>query len=220
MKESRQAMVELLRAGNYPEVLQKFGARRKTVRSLRSLLYAEEALVKWRAVSMFGWLAAERPDLIAQEVDRLIWSLNDEAGSIGRGAPECVGEIGRNNIGLVQHGIDVVIHYIEDPETCRPPNRNTEILVGVLWALGRLGGGKPKRVQKVMPVLVSFTNDPETRVRAHAAWSLGQIGGAEAKERLKALTGDEGATLLYENEELKEKTVAGIAREALARLGR
>ncbi len=220
MKESRQAIAALLRARKYPDVLVTFGAHRKTVRSLRSLLYAEEALLKWRAVSMFGWLAAERPDLIAQEVDRLIWSLNDEAGSIGRGAPECIGEIGRNNIGLVQHGVDVVIHYIEDPETCRLPNRNTEILLGVLWALGRLGRGKPKRVRKVMPVLLSFAEDPETAVRGHAAWSLGQIGGAEAKERLRGLTGDTGMTLLYEDEQLNEKTVAEIAREALADLDR
>ncbi len=209
-------MAELLRARKYPEVLGAFGAHRKTVRSLRSLLYAEEALVKWRTVSMFGWLAAERPDLVAQEVDRLIWSLNDEAGSIGRGAPECIGEIGRNNIGLVQHGVDVVIHYIEDPETCRPPNRNAEILIGVLWALGRLGGGKPKRVQKVMPVLLSFTEDPDAAVRGVAAWSLGQIGGADATARLQGLTEDTGMTQVYENEQLNEKTVAAIAREALA----
>jgi HEAT repeat protein len=220
MKGSRDAITELLRARRYAEILVTCGAHRKTVRSLRSLLYAEEALLKWRAVSMFGWLAAERPDLIAQEVDRLIWSLNDEAGSIGRGAAECLGEIGRKNIGLVQHGVDVVIHYIEDPETCRPPNRNTEILLGVLWALGRLGGGKPKRVQKVMPVLLSFTEDPEPAVRGHAAWSLGQIGGPEAKERLNRLTQDAGVTLLYENEVLNEKAVAAIAQEALAHLNR
>ncbi len=217
MRNAKATARELLRDGCYPDILSRLGENRKTVRVLRSLLYEEEPLVKWRAVTMFGWLARENPKLIASEVERLIWSLNDEAGSIGRGAPETLGEIVRNNSRLGEDGGGIVAHYIEDPETCRPPNRNLEILIGVLWAIGRMGERRPDDVKDVLAAVESFCEDPDSNVRGHAVWALGRIRSSDSAEAIRNRLEDPGRAIVYETEQLRDSTVGELAREALLR---
>jgi HEAT repeat protein len=218
MSDSKEVVKEFLRGKQYQMVLDLLGKRRKTVRVLRSILYEEDALLRWRAVTMFGKLAASNPELVRKEVSSLLWSMSDEAGAIGRGAPETIGEIGRNNIHLAGNAVNAVIHYLDDSETCRPPNRNVEILIGVLWATGRAGEKNKSLMKDILPALETFLDDTEPEVRGHAAWSLGQIGAGEAQQKLSRMTDDQEMILLYENEELQQKSVAMIAEEALARI--
>jgi hypothetical protein len=218
MSDSREAIREFLRGKHYQSVLDLPGNKRKTVRVLRSILYEEDTLLRWRAVTMFGKLAASNPELVRKEVSSLLWSMNDEAGAIGRGAPETIGEIGRNNIHLAGNAVKAVIHYLDDPETCRPPNRNIEILTGVLWAIGRAGEKNKSFVKEIVPALETFLDDTEPEVRGHAAWSLGRIGAETAQQKLSRMSDDQEMILLYENEELQRKSVAMIAEEALARI--
>ncbi len=217
MDDPRETIKEFLRGRKYQEILDLLGENRKIVRLLRSILYDDEPIIRWRAVTLFGMLAVEKPGWIKKEVSRLLWTLNDESGSIGRAAPESIGEIARNNIHLAEDAVEVVIQYLKDPETCRPPNRNVEILTGVLWAIGRVGSRHLSLVKKVIPVIESFLEDPEPSVRGHAAWCLGQLDGEDTRERLEKLSRDKGMTLLYENEELRLKSVALIVEEALTR---
>jgi hypothetical protein len=182
------------------------------------LVYEQDELLRWRAISMFGWLAGNNPKLISKEVHRLTWSLNDEAGSIGRGAPEVIGEIARNNIELARDGVKIITHYLKDPETCRPPNRNIDILNGILWGLGRVASKHPSLVADAAPLMLSFLDDPDSRVRGHAAWSLGRMNAAAARAALHGLADDPAAVLLYEDEELRKTSVGVIAGEAIARL--
>ncbi len=214
----RETLKKFLREGKFAEVAAKWGGTRKTVRYLRSLLYDPQDLVRWRAVTMLGWLSTRYPDLIRPEADRLIWSLNDESGSIGRGAPEALGEIARNNPDLVRDGVEVLIHYIEDPETCRPPNRNLEILTGAIWAVGRIGERYPERVQDVLHELILFLEDPDSGVRGHSAWSLGMIRAEIARKKLEKLLNDPERISLYEEDFLKEETVGRIAAWAVERI--
>jgi hypothetical protein len=218
MKDAKATVKDLLRQQRYSEILERLGEKRRTVRILRSILYEPESLLKWRAVSMFGWLARERPGLIASEVERLIWSLNDEAGSIGRGAAETLGEIAWNNARLVREGGAIVIHYIEDPETCRPPNRNPEILAGVLWAIGRIGNRQPEQVKDVLPTVWTFCEDPDSNVRGHAVWALGQVDMTGSEGVLRKLTHDRGTARVYDKEEIRACTVGELAAEALGKL--
>ncbi len=218
MDDSKEAVKKLLRGKKYQEILNLLGENRKTVRILRSILYEEEALPRWRAVTMFGRLAASNPDLIRKESNRLLWSLNDEAGAIGRAAPETIGEIVRNSAHIAKRAVNVVVHYMDDPETCRPPNRNIEILIGALWAIGRVGERDKALVKDRVPMLESFLEDTDPGVRGHAAWSLGQIGVETVRRSLGRMVDDQEMVQLYENEELQQKSVAMIVEEALARI--
>ncbi|NOY52674.1 MAG: hypothetical protein GXP58_03530 [Deltaproteobacteria bacterium] len=215
MRNDKAAAKKLLREGRYPEILSRLGEKRRTVRLLRSLLYEDERIIKWRAVTMFGRLARENPELIIPEVDRLIWSLNDEAGSIGRSAPETLGEIARNNARIARDGGKVVVHYIEDTETCRPPNRNLEILVGVLWAIGRIGERRPEEVEEVLTTVESFCKDPDANVRGHALWALGRTRVAGFIESIRNCMDDAGSVIIYEDEWLRSCTVGQLAQDAL-----
>lgn len=208
-----------LKESAYGEIITQCGPSRKTVRLLRSLLYSPDDLLRWRTVTMFGWLAENHPKLIAPDVQRLVWSLNDEAGSIGRGAPEAIGEIARNNLPLAREGIHIVAHYLEDRETCRPPKRNLEILIGALWAVGRVGGKHPSVVAEVIPTVASFLADGESGVRGHALWGLGQTGGVDDwRDDVEARVGDAGNVVLYDQEDLRETTVGTIASTVLSSL--
>lgn len=219
MDDPKEIVREFLRGRQYQEILGLLDGNRKIVRLLRSILYDEEPIIRWRAVTLLGMLAVEKPGLIKKEVARLLWSMNDEAGAIGRAAPETIGEIARNNIHLAEEAVKVVIQYIRDPETCRPPNRNVDILIGVLWAIGRAGNRHPSLVKKVIPVVGSFLEDTEPSVRGHAAWCLGQLGVKDAREGLESLLHDQEKLLLYEDEELQEQEVGMIAGTALSRIG-
>jgi len=219
MGDPKEGVKEFLRDKKYQEILNLAGENRKMVRLLRSILYDEEPIIRWRAVTLLGRLAVEKPGWIKNEVSRLLWTLNDESGSIGRAAPETIGEIARNNIRLAEDAVKVVIQYLKDPETCRSPNRNIDILTGVLWAIGRVGNRRPSLVTKVIPVIESFLVDPEPSVRGHAAWCLGQIGVKSAKEGLERLIHDEARFLLYEDDELQEQAVGMISGRALRLIG-
>ncbi len=218
MGDLKARIGERLLKRDYGKILSDCGPSRRTVRLLRSLLYSPDDLLRWRTVTMFGWLAANHPKLIAPDVQRLIWSLNDEAGSIGRGAPETIGEMARNNLPLAREGIHIVAHYLEDRETCRPPKRNLEILIGALWAVGRVGGKHPSVVVEVSPTLLSFLADTDPEVRGHALWALGQIGSENRRDVAEARVGDSGKVVLYEKEDLRETTVGSIASVLLASL--
>lgn len=220
MEDPREAVKQLLREKGYEEVLDLLGKKRKVVRVVRSLLYEEETLLRWRAVSMMGRLAVAQPGWMKKEVERLLWSLNDEAGCIGRSAPEAIGEIARNNIRLARDAAGVVIEYLRDPETCRPPNRNTEVVNGVLWAIGRVGSTERDLVGEILPVVASFLEDPDPAVRGHAAWALGEIGTGGIRQGLEAMIHDGETFLLYEGEELEERSVGLTARQALQRMTR
>ncbi|MGA8139095.1 MAG: hypothetical protein WB948_00290, partial [Desulfobaccales bacterium] len=51
-----------------------------------------------------------------------------------------------------------------------------------------------------------------------AAWALGKAGYCQAAAGLKALTNDENPVIIYDRAELRQVTVAYLAREALASL--
>jgi HEAT repeat protein len=219
MVETRETVKKLLREKQYQEIVRLTEAKLKTVRLIRSLLYEEEAIIRWRAVTLMGKLAAAKPKLVKKDVERLLWSLNDEAGFVGRGAPETIGEIGRTDLQLVKNAVKVVFEYLKDPETCRPPNRNIEIVIGVLWAIGRVGSGHTSFVKEILPTVETFIDDPDPGIRAHAAWCLGQTGAREYRNELIHLVKDKKYAMLYEDEELQEKTVGKITSEALDKMG-
>lgn len=215
---SRSLAKRLLGEKKYREILERLGERRRTVRVLRSILYEEEDLLRWRAVTMMGNIAAWNPDLIRNEVSRLLWSLNEEAGSMGRGAAEAISEIARSSLRLAADAARVVVKLLEDPEVSRPPNRNPDIVIGVLWGIGRLGEKERTFVESCNPDVASFLPDPHPGVRAHAAWCLGHAGDQAALGGLESLVDDKERVLLYEEEELQEKSVGRIAGEAIRRL--
>jgi len=183
-------------------------ADRGVVRTLVSLLYDSDELVRWRAVSALGHLAGAHPELARPLVTRLIWTLNDESGGIGWMSAPALGEIGRRAPPLLRDAVRVVVHYLDEPN----------LLSGALWAIGRLAPVYPAETQEVVPEVSRRCAAADPAVRAHAAFALGEVGDARARHALGDLADDESPVRLYAGGQLVTKQVREWAGEALARL--
>lgn len=212
---ARETLAGLLRENRPEEVIALARKDRRTVRILASLLYHEEELVMWRAVTMLGHLAVAEPELAKPVIARLLWSLAEEASIVGWGSNQALGEIYHRNPDVAGNAGKIAAHFLDDEELSNPANRNTTMLAGSIWAIGEIAGSDPALSMEMAPKLVCFLADPEPQVRAVTAWTLGRLKYSPAAAALEALSGDDAAADVYEDEELKHVTVKDVAVHAL-----
>src|SRR5512143_681930 len=180
MSSLRESLAELLKAGRYDEVTAVVRKNRGASRTILGLLYHDEELVRWRAVSMLGHLAASEPEVVRPLVKRLLWFMSEESSTVGWASAQAIGEIYRRNPDVAGGAIRVVVHYGDDEELSRPENRNTYMLAGSIWAIGNLGDDAPKLAGEMGPFLAGLLADPDPQIRALTAWALGRIKYKEA----------------------------------------
>ncbi len=214
----RETLSELLLARKYQEAMDLVKKRHGNLRILLGLLYSEEELLRWRAVTLLGLVAAEGSTDLAPAVRRLLWFLNEESSTVGWCSAQAIAEIYRNNPGMARDAIRAVLHLSDDEEVSLPANRNTPILAGSVWAIGALAEDEPALVSEMGPALVKFLEDPEPVIRGFSAWALGRMRFAAAKEGLGKLTGDEAVISLYEGDALTNISVARAAGDALEKI--
>ena len=181
---------------------------RRVITALNRLIFDGDALTRWRAVEALGWVAAEDPYLLEKIIARLIYTMNDDSGSIGWTAPQALGEICAADPDLVEDFFPIVISSV-DIEA---------FTAGVAWAVGRVSLVRPDLTIDTGPLLMGLLehNDPE--VRGLASLALGRIGFREAAGRLEGLKGDRHSFPYYSDGNLVERTVGQMAAEALERL--
>jgi hypothetical protein len=173
---------------------------------LLQFLYDPGDLLHWRALEGLGQVAAAQPIQVQKLINRLLWLLNEDSGSFGWGAAAALGEIGRNQISLVSEIIPLFCGFLEK-EFSRGP---------MLWGVGRLAEVAPERLLDVLPMIVPFLTSAQPEVRGLAAWALGKAGYGEAAAELRVLLSDDRPVAIYDRGELRQTTVAELAREALA----
>jgi hypothetical protein len=192
---------------------------RQAISPLIVALFHECATVKWHAVSALGAvvaaLAAEDREAARTVMRRLMWSLNDESGSIGWGAPEALAEIMAGHDGLAEEYAYALVAYMrEDGFYLGLPLLQR----GLMWGVGRLAAVRPDLLKKweapvyLPPYLDS--DDPEVRGLAARAAGILRVDGAQGK--LMVLQNDSSGVFLYRSGELRTMTVGELAREALA----
>jgi len=141
-----------------------------------------------------------------------MWSLNDESGGIGWGAPEAMGEIIASHEGLAKEYASVLISYVRGNGNFleyEPLQR------GAVWGIGRVAQVRPHLVQDALPHLLLFLESPDATVRGLAAWTVGLLGAEAAKPQLEALVGDDTEVSLYLNRRLVRRHMSDLAKEAL-----
>ena len=204
----REQLRKLLREADYPEVLALAATDRRVGEILLQFLYDPRDLLHWRALEALGLLAGAHPRSVQKLINRLLWLLNEDSGSFGWGAAAALGEIGRHQISLVNEIIPMFAGLL-DEEFSRAP---------MLWGVGRLAERHPALLGEILPAVVPFLTSTDSQIRALAAWALGKAGYCQAAAGLKALTNDENPVIIYDRAELRQVTVAYLAREALASL--
>jgi len=207
-KDKLRQVTEILSRGDFPALVALTDTETGITTILVKLLFDPGSLLYWRAIEGLGVLAQSHPRKVTKIISRLLWLLNEESGSFGWGAGAALGEIGRNNLDLVEDIILIMFSLLEE-EFARP---------GLLWGLGRLSQTHPEAVEPAADQIMALLEDPTAQVRANAAWCLGCLASVAAAPALRRLVDDPAGVAVYEEGVLRPATVGDIAREALARL--
>jgi hypothetical protein len=191
---------------------------RQVINPLFSFLLISDEQTRWRAVTAMGAVVARlaEKDMESARVimRRLMWSLNDESGGIGWGAPEAMGEIMACHRGLAKEYVSVLLSYIREDGNFleyEPLQR------GAVWGVGRVAQSRSNLVQDALPHLLSFLASSDAPLRGLAAWAVGLLGGQGARPQLEALLHDDAELTLYLKRRLVRRSVGDLAKEALDR---
>ncbi|MGC9196187.1 MAG: DVU0298 family protein [Syntrophobacteraceae bacterium] len=135
----------LLASSDFEQRLETLGiAPAKIISPLLGFLMETDEPARWRAVRSVGLTvsAMAKQDLESARdiMRRLMWSLNDESGGIGWGAPEAMGEIMAENGNLAREYHRILVSYI-DPNG--NPIENELLEQGVMWGICRLAQKRP-----------------------------------------------------------------------------
>jgi HEAT repeat protein len=203
----------LAEAGQWPP--------RRAVSPLIGLLLHPDERIKWHAVSALGIVVSQLAgmDLEAARtvMRRLIWSLNEESGGIGWGAPETLAEIMAEDGVLAAEFGHLLISYLRPDGS---PLKLPALQRGLMWGLGRLAATRPGLLERVdAPVyLLPYLASEDAEVRGLAARALGLLRVGAARTGLMSLKKDAAEFLLYDRGERAVTTVGRIAGEALDRI--
>jgi hypothetical protein len=145
----------------------------KIVNPLLGFLVEIDELTRWRAVRGVGItvsaMAATNLDSAREIMRRLIWSLNDESGGIGWGAPEAMGEIMAENETLCREYHCILVSYIDENGN---PLENGLLERGVMWGLCRLAQKRPAFLRDWTGPILAQVQSPDPVKRGLALRTL------------------------------------------------
>ncbi|MBF0241522.1 MAG: hypothetical protein HQK64_03485 [Desulfamplus sp.] len=111
----------------------------KSINPLFSFIQNSDEAIKWRAVRAMGQVVAqialENLESARVVMRRLMWSLNDESGGIGWGAPEAMGEIMAQDKRLYDEYYKILLSYLDEDGNFL---EYEPLRKGAIWAVERL----------------------------------------------------------------------------------
>lgn len=223
-RETKRLVLDLLAGDGWEAGLDGLAELgQQAVAPLFSALCNPKPLVRWRAVTGFGAvvaaLAAKTPEKARVVMRRFIWSLNDESGGIGWGAPEAMAEIMTQSPLMATEYHNHVLAYIHE-DHCRPDCylEHAPLRRGAMWGVARLAQVRPELAQAARPDLLCALDDCDGAIRGLAAWASGLLDCTSALPRLEAMLADPSAIELYRDRVLTETTAGALALEAVTRI--
>lgn len=222
-REIRQRLRALLEAEDFHHAMRELRKwpRQRVLRALLASLCEGDEERKGRAVSVLGLLtaelAADNMEEARELMRRLIWSLNEESGSSGWGAPQAMAEIMAVHEGLAEEYAHMLVSYMrEDGNYLENPFLQRDLLRGV----GRLSGARPDLMKNrgADLHLPAFLESRDGVVQGLAAWCAGILEVDEARSRLESLVDEKTEIVLYVGQGLAKRPAGDLAQEALERL--
>jgi len=193
----------------------------RVINPLIGSLCSNDETVRWHAITALGPIVADlaERDLEAARVvmRRFMWSLNDESGGIGWGAPEAMGEIMACHEGLAQEYAHILVAFMREEGFYL----ELELLQrGLMWGIGRLAQVRPSllRQKNAATYLLPYLRSADGAVRGLAAWALGLLQAKEAIPYLEKLSADPGKLRHYINRTFVDETLGNLAEKALANI--
>ncbi|MEE0815740.1 MAG: HEAT repeat domain-containing protein [Desulfovibrio fairfieldensis] len=164
-------------------------------------------------------LVEREPEAARNIIRRFMWHMNEESGNIGWGIPEAFGESLAASPLLAKDFHRVLASYLIDLGRDDNYCDNDLLRRSCYWAVGRLAQARPELCAGARPWLRKGLEDNDVICRGMAAWALAQLPpdfmDTPALRRL-ADAGHEEICELFDGEQLYEKSVSQLAREALA----
>ena len=189
---------------------------RRVINPLFSFLYAQDHLLRWRAVTALGRVTARLADEDREAarvvIRRFMWNLNDESGGIGWGSPEAMGETLASHGGLAEEFASILLSYAREDgnyleyEMLHP---------GLLWGIARLAGARPHLFEGAARHLMPYLESEDPAVRGLAAKIMGLLKVDASRSALERLTNDEAVFQLWEDHRIVERRVGEEATRAL-----
>ncbi len=190
------------------------------INPLFSALCSTSLQVKWHAVSAFGWFvpAIAESNIEAARVimRRFLWSLNDESGGIGWGAPEAMAEIMTMDVRLAEEYLHMLISYTREdgPELFQDGNflELPMLQRGLLWGVGRLCQACKKQMVEtgVGEDLRAYLTSDDAEVPGLAVWCLSLLGDTSAKSDVLTLQHDYREVPIYQDGVFSTYTISEL----------
>lgn len=195
---------------------------------LFSSICREHPVVKWHAVSCMGKAVARIAENDLEEgrvfMRRFLWTLNDESGGIGWGAPESMAEAMCCHRQLGEEYHHMLISYMRGggPEPHQAGNFLEHALLqrGLLWGICQLAEQRVDLFKSKITHndLVIYLTSPDPEVQAQAVRAAGLLQLNELKPQVMSIEQLEYEFLLYEKEQLSHVSLQNIVDEFLIRI--
>lgn len=216
----RKVARSLLHSADFMEELRRLDVSpERLISPLLSLLFETDELVRWRAVRAVAITIAAMAGRSAESarviMRRLIWSLNDESGGIGWGAPEAMGEAMAESELLAREYHRILISYIDEDGNLL---ENDQLEQGVLWGIGTLARARPQLMRESIGPVVRQLSSPDKVKRALALRALNYLRPVpeSATGPTSSLLNDESEVSIYEEGEIRAYRVSDLASDLLA----
>jgi hypothetical protein len=184
---------------------------KKVVNPLISFLYSSNPLLRWHSVTAMGRVVARMADEKMESarvvMRRLMWSLNDESGGIGWGAPEAMGEIMTQSPALAGEYAHILISYADPMGNYL---EHVPLQRGIAWGIGRLAHKNPPLVRAAMEPLICYMRSPDVQLRGLAAWAASALVDPTAHSELKRMLEDNSVITIYLGQRLIEIRIADL----------
>ena len=200
----------------------------EVVHALFSAICRENPVVRWHAVTCMGDAVARiaEGDLEAARIilRRFLWSLNDESGGIGWGAPEAMAECLCRDERLAGEYAHMLVSYMREDgeELCQDGNFIEHPLLqrGVVWGVGRLAGCRRELLQQLGAGrdLGGYLEAEDPELRGLAALAAGRLREATLRPLLQGLRADTAPLSWYDEGAVHQTTVGALVRDALEEL--
>nr|HDM99940.1 HEAT repeat domain-containing protein [Deltaproteobacteria bacterium] len=173
----RRRVRELLGSGDLEQVVSEMRkiSPRKAINPLISAFYDSDSEIRLKAVKAFGQLVADLAEENMEEarvvMRRLMWTLNDESGGIGWGAPDAMAEAMACSPRLAEEYVRILVSYIREDGNLlefEPLRR------GALWGIGRLAQVYPEMMRELEAAryVRPYLKDDNESSREMSVWAL------------------------------------------------
>lgn len=199
---------------------------RECVNPLFSAICRPEEGIRWFAISCFGSvlgeLVTEDPEAARVVMRRFLWSLNDESGGIGWGAPESMAESMIYSSLLREEYLHMLVSYAkhDGEELFQDGNylELPELQRGLLWGIERVSSLFPQEFGKydINFELREYLRATDSTVRGLALKCAANLSLVNVlRDQINQLKNDNSRMRLYKNGVFEEIKISEIATSVL-----